>query len=275
MGKVVFIVAALIYVFSKIDLQRMFAVFSHANYFLLFLAMLLFFFSKVISAWRHQLLLHTAHVRLSSWLNYKLYWLGMFYNLFFPGGIGGDGYKVWWLQKNFEVKTKPMVGALLLDRLSGMHAVLVLIIMFFVFIPQVIPYQQFVFLLIPIAYIALWFVITWFFGLYKNVFFRIAILSLCLQGAQLFAAFLMLEAFGVSGSYVAYLFVFLISSLAIVLPISIGGVGLRELVFLYGATLFALNSEISIALSLSVYVISIIISIPGVYSVFRAPTLTD
>lgn len=274
-AKVVFIAVALGYVFSKIDVPKMVLVFSQANYFLLLLAVVLFFVSKIFSAWRHKILLRSGGVPLSHAANYKLYWLGMFYNLFLPGGIGGDGYKVWWLQKNYDVKTKNMIGALLLDRLSGMHAVLVLIVLFFVFVPQLFVYQRFIGVLILPAYFAMWWILKLFFSTYLSTFTSISLLSLLLQGAQLLAAFLMLHAFGVDDSFTSYLLVFLISSLAIVLPLSVGGVGLRELVFLYGATFFALNVEISIALSLTVYLISAIISLPGIYSILRPPRVSS
>lgn len=274
-GKIVFIVAALVYVFSKIDVSQMFSIFAHANYFFLLLAAILFFVSKIMSAWRHKILLKSANVLLTHPINYKLYWLGMFYNLFLPGGIGGDGYKVWWLQKHFEVKTKNMIGALLLDRLSGMHAVFVLVLMFLAFVPEFFIYQQYVGLLILPAYVAMWFLIYWVFTNYRSNFWQISVLSLCLQGAQLFAAFIMLHAFGVTDGFSSYLLVFLASSLAIVLPLSVGGVGLRELVFLYGATLLGLNVEISIALSLTVYFISAIISLPGIYCVLRPIVVRD
>ncbi len=39
----------------------------------------------------------------------------MFYNLFLPGGIGGDAYKGYVLKKKYEVKTKSVVSILVLD----------------------------------------------------------------------------------------------------------------------------------------------------------------
>ncbi len=50
----------------------------------------------------------------------------MFYNLFLPGGIGGDGYKIYLLQKNYQTGTKKIFGAVLADRISGMVALVVL-----------------------------------------------------------------------------------------------------------------------------------------------------
>jgi hypothetical protein len=48
------------------------------------------------------------------------------------------------------------------------------------------------------------------------------------------------------------------------LPISIGGMGLREMTFMYGAGILNLNTEISVALSLMFYLISVFVSLFGV-----------
>ncbi len=65
-------------------------------------------------------------LKLKEKTNLQLYLLGMFYNLFLPGGIGGDGYKIYLLQKNYQTGTKRILGAVLSDRISGMVALVVL-----------------------------------------------------------------------------------------------------------------------------------------------------
>jgi glycosyltransferase 2 family protein len=34
----------------------------------------------------------------------QLYLLGIYYNLFLPGGIGGDGYKIYLLKQKIKIK---------------------------------------------------------------------------------------------------------------------------------------------------------------------------
>jgi len=48
------------------------------------------------------------------------YYIGMFYNLFLPGSVGGDAYKVFLLHEQGVGRTKPLILATLLDRLSGL-----------------------------------------------------------------------------------------------------------------------------------------------------------
>ncbi|MEM9327876.1 MAG: lysylphosphatidylglycerol synthase domain-containing protein, partial [Bacteroidota bacterium] len=55
-------------------------------------AILFFASSKVVSAYRLLIYFGNIGLGISAWYNLQLAWLGMFYNLFLPGGIGGDGY---------------------------------------------------------------------------------------------------------------------------------------------------------------------------------------
>jgi hypothetical protein len=63
----------------------------------------------------------------------------------------------------------------------------------------------------------------------------------------------------------SYLFLFLISSIVATLPITIGGIGSREITFLFGAEMMHLDVHLSIALSLLFYVITAVVSLSGIY----------
>ncbi|WP_462282070.1 lysylphosphatidylglycerol synthase transmembrane domain-containing protein [Salinivirga cyanobacteriivorans] len=269
--KIAFVAAALWFVFSKIDGKSVFETIRNANPLLIVASVVMFALSKVVAAFRLKYLFDAINVGMGHKLNLKLYWLSMFYNTFLPGGIGGDGYKVWWIQKFTNVNTKKVLGAVLLDRGSGLHAIVILALALTFFIPYAMPMQQWYFTLIPVAYIALWFVVVAFFPNYKGEFFRISGLSLIVQIGQVLTAFFVLLAFGVEMNFLSYLLVFLISSIAIIIPVSIGGVGLRELVFFYGSQWFGLHTETSIALALTIYFVTVIVNFSGVYFFIKTP----
>src|SRR5690606_17100394 len=86
----------------------------------LFFALLLFVVSKGLAAFRLNLYFHQIGAPLSQGSNLRLYLLGMFYNLFLPGGIGGDAYKGYVVQRQYDPGSKKVISALLVDRLSGM-----------------------------------------------------------------------------------------------------------------------------------------------------------
>src|SRR5437773_11838581 len=76
--------------------------------------------SKLFSAFRLNIYLRNIRIELPEWENIKLYWLGLFYNLFLPGSISGDAYKVIRLTKQFGIPYKKTTSAVLLDRVTGL-----------------------------------------------------------------------------------------------------------------------------------------------------------
>ena len=110
------------YVSGKIDFAKVGSVIKNANWFYLILAIVAFIFSKWISAIRINIYFQNISIALSHWQNVKLYWLGMFYNLFLPGSITGDAYKVILLTRQSGVPYKKTTAAVLLDRFSGLLA---------------------------------------------------------------------------------------------------------------------------------------------------------
>ena len=76
---------------------------SNINFIYLLIASLLFLASQIISTKRLELFFKANNFHLSFYSNLKLYFIGMFYNFFIPGGIGGDAFKVYILNKNFGI----------------------------------------------------------------------------------------------------------------------------------------------------------------------------
>jgi glycosyltransferase 2 family protein len=56
-----------------------------------------------------------------------------------------------------------------------------------------------------------------------------------------------------------------------VLPLTIGGLGIRELVFMEGASYFSLEIESSVVISLLFYLITLVVSAAGVWFIFNDP----
>jgi hypothetical protein len=78
-------------------------------------------------------------------------------------------------------------------------------------------------------------------------------------------------AYGVDDHFGVYFVLFLVSSIAAMLPISFGGVGLRELVFLYASALFPIEETAAVALGLAFFLITAGSSFIGVF--LRLPDL--
>jgi len=242
---------------------------SSSNLLYLFFAFLLFVFSKTVAAFRLNNFFRSIEIHISESYNFKLYLLGMFYNLFLPGGIGGDGYKIYLLNKKFDVKVKSLFWAVFFDRLSGMLVVFCLAIVFSYFVSYQITYKSLIWILIPVAVYAFYLFMKFIKRDFLSAFTKTTLHSLVVQLSQVLAAYLILRAIGVEDSKPEYLFVFLISSIVYAFPLTIGGMGSRELTFFYGAQLLSLDMDRSIALSLVFYIMTAIMSLSGIYYSFN------
>ena len=129
-AKIFISIALLYFVFQKIPFREVTVLWTKTNVFYLVIAAILFLASQIISTKRLELYFNANNFHLSFRSNLELYFLGMFYNFFIPGGVGGDAYKVYLLNKNFGWSAKKITSSLFNDRLSGLLAICVLILGF-------------------------------------------------------------------------------------------------------------------------------------------------
>ena len=267
LGKIAFKVSlslvALYIVFQKIDSQKLLAILASANPVWLLIALPTYGGSKILSSFRLTLYLRANGVSLLESENLRLYFIGMFYNLFLPGGIGGDGYKVWLLQKNFSVSTKMIFQSVLFDRLNGMVMLGLLSVLFAL---SAFPSWSGYFVLGGIALFSIplfYFLHRMFARTLLGVFTSTTLFSIGVQGLQIVCAWVILKALGIVDLVPAYISIFLLSSLVAVLPISIGGIGIRELVFITAAGFSPISRDASVAFSMLFFVVTAICSLPG------------
>ncbi len=263
--KIALSLGALSYVFMKIDTHQLLLKVKEMNIWLFLVALLAFNISKIISSIRLNQFFKAIDLNLSEYEALRLYYIGMFYNLFLPGGIGGDGYKIYLLNRHREIKTKALLGATLLDRISGLSFLLFFAGILFLFS----SYISLLSWLRPLDIIGLilLFPTTWLFyrGNFKSVFYTTLFFGALTQLFQLISAYYLAISLGMSNHIVEILTLFLISSVVAVLPLSIGGVGIREFVFLYGFSLINLNSEVGVAFSMLFFLITAMSSFIGIF----------
>ena len=98
--------------------------------------------------------------------------------------------------------------------------------------------------------------------------------SAIVQGACVVASSLVFLSIGIDLSntsvFIDYLVLFMISSIVSILPISLGGIGLREITFVYGALLIpSIDPELGVAFSMICYIINALISFTGIWFYMR------
>ena len=262
---------ALVLVFQKIDTDQLFQLSKNLSWPWLLPAIALFVGSKVATAIRLNHYFANIHLLLSAWENWRLYLIGMFYNLFLPGGIGGDGYKVYLLNKEFKTPVKELLKASLLDRLGGLVAIVALLLALLGLIE--LPWQGFatwtskaLLLAAALGVVpAFWLLQKVLFSNFLPSFWQGIIWSLVGQIAQMASVFCLLLALGVQDNFLAYQAVFLLSSIVAVLPLTIGGVGARELVVVYAHSYAGIQETEAVAFSLLFFLISAAVSLSGAW----------
>ena len=258
---------ALYLVLRKTDVAKLFGIIRNANLWYLLLSLFFFNISKLFNAVRLNRFFKAIGIELSALYNLKLYYLGMFYNLFLPGGIGGDGYKIYVLQKNHGMKMINVFHAVLWDRICGIFALVFLSVIlllpstFALKLPQLVPYAWLLLVAIyPLALLLNKLFYTQFIG----VFTITALESMLVQIAQVISAFFILQAISLQANHIDYLAIFLMSTVATILPITIGGAGAREVTFYYLLNFIQLETNAGVALSLIFFGISALSSLAGV-----------
>src|SRR5690606_1702756 len=189
--------------------------------------------------------------------------------LFLPGGIGGDGYKVYLLNKHYKIPVKSLVQASLLDRLAGLVAIVFLLLVLVLKVDLTlltasqIPWEPLVGVAALLIFPAFWFLQQLLLKAFLPSFWKANAWSMAGQLAQLVCAWFILKSLGVTGNFLAYQLVFLLSSIVAVLPLTIGGVGARALVFVYAHTFVGIGEATAVAFSLIFFVITAMVSLLG------------
>lgn len=254
-------------VFTKIEFDSIWLLIKESNIFFIFLSLFAFVISQWISSLRLLLYFRESDFYLSEKSNHILYLIGMFYNFFIPGGIGGDAYKVYLLNKRFKWEVKKLTFSVLTDRISGLIAIVILIeILSLFFLPDLwkllVP-----FVLILTVAVSYWILTKWL-PYFKSIYFKSLVYSILVQLFQLLCIFFILKSFVLeTNDILVYFLVFLISSVLSVLSFS--GIGIREWLFLKASEVFAFHSELSVSIAMLFSFLTAFVSLAGIFFQIR------
>ena len=260
------------YISTKIDFARVKEALLKANWFFLFIALLLLAFSKLLSARRLNIYFRNINLHLPEWKNIKLYWLGMFYNLFLPGSISGDAYKVILLKRKYNASYKKSSAAVLLDRFSGLLALGLIMSVYGVIVFDKWLYDFILIIGSILSIVTLYFIIKIYFKDFLPGFWPTFFWGLAVQASQVICVYCIMLSLHLPLDQTPWIFIFLAAAVVAVFPISLGGgLGTRELVFVEGAKYFGLDPQIGLVISLLFYLCTVLSSLPGLFFVFHDP----
>ena len=231
---------------SKVDLKTLLSLLGNINFSYIIISILLYFISQIVSSERLRLILNSNDYQITFNNNFILYLIGIFYNFFIPGGFGGDAYKFYLMKKNYEWDFKKLFKLLVFDRLIGLGA-LVCILFFMI--------QKFI-LDLNLIYIIISFLLTLILGYYivkyifnnQHIYLKSLGISIINQLLQFLTIFFIILSLGIENNFVEIIIVFICSSILSVF--SIGGIGIREYIFLISASFINVSPELSASVGL-------------------------
>ncbi|TDS14057.1 lysylphosphatidylglycerol synthase transmembrane domain-containing protein [Sphingobacterium paludis] len=273
MLKVVITLGALFWVSQKISFKDLGSALEDCNLAYLLLALVCYVCSQIIASSRLNSFLRVIGLNLSERYNFRLYQLGLLYNFFLPGGIGGDGYKIYFLKKNYDVKGRKILSAVFFDRLSGLWALTIITGCLVMFMPRLAIPNTVTICILVIGTATYLYFLHLFFRPFFQQFIITHAKALAVQGLQTLCAISILYALNFDGKFSPYLLIFLLSSLVAIVPSILGGVGLRESLMTFGAEYFQLNEHLAVLISLTFYVISLLVASSGIYYIVRPKRL--
>jgi len=228
--------------------------------------------SQLISALRMRFFFRASGFHMNKHYAVVLYYVGAFYNFLLPGGVGGDAYKVVLVRNHLEMPTMQGVRIMLADRASGLCVILMIM---FAALSQ-IDFSR------TIAYANAWVAAAAIITLVAYVVFSEWLLkqkpramlgslfySLAAQGLWIATLAAIWASIGDGTHLLHYVVFYCAASITGMLPISVGGLGVKEMTYYYGAEWMkrfadvAVSPELGVALSLCLFAMMFLASLPG------------
>jgi len=106
------------------------AVFLRMNLGVFAATLSIFVVAQLMIALRWWLLLRTQSIFINYWAAVRLHFLGLFYNNFMPGAVGGDLLRAWYVTKHTDKKFHAVLSVFV-DRVIGLLGSLIIAIFFY------------------------------------------------------------------------------------------------------------------------------------------------
>ncbi len=268
--KIAITVGLLVIVFNNIQFGEIFGIIEKASWQYILVSIILYALSQWVSSKRLHRVLKNIDLHISKRSNTLLYLQGMFYNLFIPGGVGGDGYKIYMLNKHLGWPLKITTASLLIDRVTGLFAMIILILMASFWIPidgYSILKNGILALSIIASIIALVIGIRLLFPSFRGKLKGAIPLAFLVQAIQICCFIAILKSLHVNTDYIPYTLVFLVSGILSIFSFS--GIGIREIIFLKATLIFSFEENIAVSAGLLFSIITTIVSLGGIVTHFK------
>ncbi|MDB2414719.1 flippase-like domain-containing protein [Rickettsiales bacterium] len=264
-AKLIVIACAFYIIYKNADLDRISQYLKNIDSLSLIFAFISLLTAQLVSSYRTRFYFASKGLYFNHKFSIGFYFTGMLLNNVLPGGIGGDGYKIYLVKKIANFPKLTAFRLILSDRASGLLFLIFFAIAIFPFSSSYsfINYAPILMAICLIILFSGYFISTKI--LLKESYqtaLKAAPYSFIIQLLNIICVVFIL--YGLEASlYADYIILFMISSIFAIIPISIGGVGLRELTFLYGADFLGLDPELGVTIAMLFFIITLICSLNG------------
>ena len=282
------------FISTKIDLSKLITVIGKANYWFILLALVVFVFNRVLISLRWKIILSAYNIQLSLLKVIKIIFVSMPAGVLTPGGAGTDlarGYQV----SRQHGQTTDVAGSIIIDRMIGLYSMFFVAFLAAYFSPP-LQYLEEIKLFLTLAIIAL--TLGAIVGLYvlkvygssikigfserlnsilsklinalidlpllKKIFIPITAISFFVQLCRCVVFYLLFLSLGVQLDFLYYLVLIPLVFVLLFMPISLGGIGVRETSLLFFFAQLGVAGEVSVSAGLLGYGLEILMLIIGI-----------
>ena len=133
----------MIWLITMINWDEAFQTMKEGSPFYFFLAFIAIQLTVLTSIWKWKMLIESSEKKRSGYQapsNYlaKLYYMGLFFNNFMPGSVGGDVIRIYYLGKKTSVATA--TASVLFERITAGFALIGIVFISVLFMDQTRPY---------------------------------------------------------------------------------------------------------------------------------------
>ncbi|NEZ55744.1 UPF0104 family protein [Leptolyngbyaceae cyanobacterium CCMR0081] len=293
--KITVSVILLIFVFTHIDFTQAWQQLHTLSLPFVLFALLFYTVLQWLSCWRWQIVLRSQGYNVPMGQLMSSYFVGMWLNIFLPGSLGGDVYRVYQVNQATQDSEAALVSVFL-ERFTGLAALSAIAVMglapafqlvgrwdiialflgavgalvgavLLIMSPQLLRWAAPWLRRFRLAAIAVRFAkiqhLLWQFSKDRPALASSIGLSLILQLGIVVYHTIIAHQLGISISFLALLVFIPIVVVITLLPISLGGLGLKEGLWVYLFSRVGLGAEEALLLSLTVTVLGWLLSIPG------------
>ena len=268
-----------------VDWGRAYIIIKASNKYFFIFAPVLWLMGLLFAALRWRLILFDAEVKFSFFQAYRTYLRGLFYNIFLPGVIGGDAVRIGICYNQSKCKISTATYSVILERVLGVISLFFFILLAFCFFSQnlfsALAFRMVIsILIISIIVIISFFVFfaarkiwgkcfskedtskvrKFFFDGFQSLkllkgksLVLVLILSSLFQLMDIFVSYILSRALGINLGFSVFFTIIPLVYLVTILPISLGGLGVREGAFAFLLAKFGVSASVAITLSFLIY----------------------